>query len=109
MATALDYTVVPWRHRKWVAPCGLIVRGPAKAPPSHLNCLANPGIAKPVKSSIQPNHRLLVVDDNPAIHEDFKKILSPARASNSSLEDAKRSLFGRPSRPNSLAEFQIDS
>jgi two-component system, cell cycle sensor histidine kinase and response regulator CckA len=52
---------------------------------------------------------LLVVDDNPAIHEDFKKILQPARPSNGSLAAAKKSLFGRDDGRAICAEFRVDS
>ena len=37
--------------------------------------------------------RILIVDDNRAIHEDFRKILSPPRR-NAALEDLERRLYG---------------
>lgn len=45
----------------------------------------------------QPESRILVVDDNPAIHEDFDKILAPKHSpAASSLNAAETLLFGSP-------------
>ncbi|MFI5222860.1 MAG: histidine kinase dimerization/phospho-acceptor domain-containing protein [Nitrospirales bacterium] len=45
------------------------------------------------------NHRILVIDDSPSIHQDFRKILEPAKESGS-LEQARAALFGEtPSLP----------
>jgi two-component system, cell cycle sensor histidine kinase and response regulator CckA len=45
-----------------------------------------------------PDCRILVVDDNPAIHEDFDKILAPKQsATASALGAAETLLFGTPS------------
>lgn len=41
-----------------------------------------------------PNLRILLVDDNPAIHEDFRKILAPRNQNESALEEAEAVLFG---------------
>jgi len=40
------------------------------------------------------HRRVLVVDDNPAIHEDFKKILCPATRASEALKTAAAELFG---------------
>jgi diguanylate cyclase (GGDEF)-like protein/PAS domain S-box-containing protein len=54
------------------------------------------------------NKRILIVDDNPAIHEDFKKILAPPPA-NDELDAMESSLFGE-SHPKSLPEiYAVDS
>src|SRR5437016_6888134 len=44
-------------------------------------------------SAFNPNHRILIVDDNPAIHDDFRKILCPARPGRSEVQDLKTALF----------------
>jgi len=45
-----------------------------------------------------PNHRILVVDDNEAIHEDFNKILKPKEhAGAAQLDQLAASLFGEES------------
>ncbi len=57
--------------------------------------------------SVPANRRILVVDDTPAIHQDFRKILSPSAGSDDSLDDTESLLFGTP-QINRL-QFQIDS
>ena len=47
--------------------------------------------------------RILVVDDNPAIHEDFRKILAGAPARSAELENVESILFDAPPAPPSLA------
>jgi hypothetical protein len=44
-------------------------------------------------SIIKPNHRVLIVDDNPAIHEDFRKIFCPMGADKSEVQGLKAALF----------------
>src|SRR4051812_15465675 len=54
--------------------------------------------------------RILVVDDNRAIHEDFRKILSPAQAGAAELAAAEALIFGTQSQPAAaMASFQIES
>ncbi|MBD9463410.1 EAL domain-containing protein [Pseudomonas sp. Pdm06] len=57
--------------------------------------------------SVPANRRILVVDDTPAIHQDFRKILSPSGGSDDSLDDTESLLFGTPQV--SRLQFQIDS
>ncbi|MCG6573500.1 GGDEF and EAL domain-containing protein [Pseudomonas sp. AF32] len=57
--------------------------------------------------SVPANRRILVVDDTPAIHQDFRKILSPGAGNDDSLDDTESLLFGTP-QVNRL-QFQIDS
>lgn len=53
-----------------------------------------------------PNRRILVVDDNPAIHEDLRKILAPTGPS-SALTGLEGALFG--TAPTSFEPCQVDS
>jgi two-component system sensor histidine kinase/response regulator len=55
-----------------------------------------------------PNARILVIDDNPAIHHDFKKILSPEPAAVGKLGTAAAALFGRPAPRADVPRFEID-
>jgi two-component system sensor histidine kinase/response regulator len=55
------------------------------------------------------NRRILVIDDNRAIHQDFRKILAPAKSQNNNLVAAEASLFGDTEPQIALPEFQIDS
>jgi two-component system NtrC family sensor kinase len=58
---------------------------------------------------IKQNRRILVVDDNPAIHADFKKILSPASASQISLDEMEASFFGKAKTSGASISFLLDS
>ncbi len=55
------------------------------------------------------NNRILVIDDNPAIHEDFRKILSGAGGADSHTADAEAILFGASSAPTTHGTFEVDS
>src|SRR5438309_1493046 len=56
------------------------------------------------------NHRILVIDDNPSIHEDFRKILSPADVKlGQELDADEAALFGEAADASSPWSFQIDS
>jgi signal transduction histidine kinase len=58
----------------------------------------------------QKNHRILVIDDNDAIHTDFRKILLPADALSAELAAAGAALFGETERPAvARAAFTMDS
>ncbi|MEQ2007916.1 MAG: PAS domain S-box protein [Limisphaerales bacterium] len=59
-------------------------------------------------SSIPENKRILVVDDNRAIHEDFRKVLTDS-GSSSGMDAAEEALFGdtAESRPR-RATFNLD-
>lgn len=59
-------------------------------------------------TSIIPRHRLLIIDDNPTIHEDIKKILCPA-AEDHGLDQMANELFGNKKKTSAHREFQIDS
>jgi two-component system cell cycle sensor histidine kinase/response regulator CckA len=61
--------------------------------------------------TLQPeNRRILVIDDNPSIHEDFRKILSPADAKLAAGLDAdEAALFGETVNRSRSWGFQIDS
>lgn len=53
--------------------------------------------------------RVLVIDDNQAIHADFQKILCDDRVDNSPLETLERSLFGRALNSKGQVRFKVDS
>jgi two-component system, NtrC family, sensor kinase len=56
-----------------------------------------------------PAGRILIVDDNAAIHEDFHKILRPTSVEEDTLDRMARDLFGRPARPVPQHGFMLDS
>jgi two-component system NtrC family sensor kinase len=53
--------------------------------------------------------RILIVDDNAAIHDDFQKILRSRSVEEDTLDKMARELFGRPARPVPQHEFVLDS
>jgi signal transduction histidine kinase len=54
------------------------------------------------------NRRILIVDDNPAIHEDFRKILCPSSPSQT-LDEDEAVIFGRPAEDTPFIGFEVDS
>ena len=42
------------------------------------------------------NRRILIIDDNRAIHDDFRKILSPPTIAAAALDATEAELFGKP-------------
>ncbi len=59
-------------------------------------------------TTIRSRHRLLIIDDNPTIHEDIKKILCPA-AADPDLNDLASELFGSKTKSSVHGHFLIDS
>src|SRR6266545_3549452 len=53
--------------------------------------------------------RSLVIDDNRAIHEDFRKILDADQPGREVLEEREAMLFGEPTPPARRQVFRIDS
>jgi two-component system cell cycle sensor histidine kinase/response regulator CckA len=58
---------------------------------------------------LEPNHRILIVDDNPAIHEDFRKILCPAGPDRTEVQNLKAALFNQPPRAALKGDFELVS
>jgi signal transduction histidine kinase/AmiR/NasT family two-component response regulator len=56
------------------------------------------------------NRRVLVIDDNRSIHDDFRKILSPAASTTAALEAEEEAVFGKDDKYRvGQAPFEIDS
>jgi PAS domain S-box-containing protein len=53
--------------------------------------------------------RILIVDDNAAIHNDFRKTLGTTPSTGTQLDDMEKSLFGGTEIPTARAVFRIDS
>ncbi|MBA4359689.1 MULTISPECIES: bifunctional diguanylate cyclase/phosphodiesterase [Pseudomonas] len=58
-------------------------------------------------SSVRTNRRILIIDDTPSIHEDFRKILGPDSEDEQTLAGTEEALFGTQ-QPARLT-FQLDS
>jgi len=56
----------------------------------------------------QENRRILVIDDNRAIHDDFRKIFCPPDLTDSNLESFERVLFDKAARVPDPTHFDID-
>jgi|LakMenEpi03Aug12_release.lakeMendotaPanAssembly.Ray.scaffolds.fasta_scaffold25911_10 CheY-like chemotaxis protein len=54
------------------------------------------------------NSRILIIDDNREIHEDFRKILNPENESQA-FNEIYSSLFGKEQKENHPLKYQIDS
>lgn len=54
------------------------------------------------------NRRILIIDDNRAIHDDYRKILFVSKNSNE-LDDFSAELFGTAIPEKALADFEIES
>lgn len=52
--------------------------------------------------------RILVIDDNPAIHEDFDKILGASEDSEAAMAQAERILFGDSVAPLARPSFRVE-
>lgn len=55
----------------------------------------------------QTNRRILIIDDTPAIHDDFRKILAPQVQDAVDLNQLEQTLFGTQQTPH--LSFQLDS
>ncbi|MEO6848105.1 MAG: response regulator [Chthoniobacterales bacterium] len=55
------------------------------------------------------NQRILVIDDNRAIHQDFQKIFTSGRGGDSALSQAESVLFGATESQAPRLSFEIDS
>ncbi|MBS0149383.1 MAG: hypothetical protein JSR31_00475 [Nitrospira sp.] len=53
------------------------------------------------------NRRILVIDDNVLIHDDFRKILQPENEAHN-LDEIRAAVFGGTPRPKPLIRFELD-
>lgn len=57
----------------------------------------------------QDDYRILIIDDNPAIHQDFIKILTRGRSKSDKLHELDKQLFNEEVESDNLPKFQIDT
>jgi len=60
-------------------------------------------------SLLETNHRVLLIDDNLAIHADFRKILADEDPELSALDKSRAALFGEAIEASPPAVFELDS
>src|SRR5512140_629821 len=56
-----------------------------------------------------PTNRVLIVDDNPAIHDDFRKVLGGSPKERHELLEAEMALFGNVQGPAAQPSFDLES
>jgi two-component system, cell cycle sensor histidine kinase and response regulator CckA len=57
----------------------------------------------------EKNHRILIVDDNAALHEDFRKILCPSPGTGAAMAATEEMLFGAAAVTAQAPTFAVDS
>ena len=55
------------------------------------------------------NNRILIIDDNPAIHEDFRKILLGGQRTDQKTDDLLSAVLGRTDKREERMAFDLDS
>ncbi len=60
-------------------------------------------------AAVESNRRILIIDDNPAIHEDFRKIFGAPSPAAGALDTLESALFGGGAAPAPRFEVFIDS
>ena len=58
---------------------------------------------------VQPGNRILIIDDNASIHEDFRKILGSDQDQNAGLDLVKARMLGEDTAASPHSGFVIDS
>lgn len=61
-----------------------------------------------IKADTDQRHRILVIDDNPAIHEDFRKTLTGKKPADRSLLDMEFELFETRDPESEVVNFHLD-
>lgn len=62
-----------------------------------------------MKKNIGKNRRILIIDDNEAIHDDFKKVLKGVSSNSVSIAEEELAIFGDSSEPEKNENFEVDS
>src|SRR5882757_734558 len=60
-------------------------------------------------TGLKPNRRILLVDDNTSIHDDFRKILSPENSRKAAVKKLGAALFDRTEPAREQTSFELDS
>ena len=100
--TSTATETVAWKALASSEPVGSESAG---SPPSAVS----PGVESAAAHEIAANRRILIVDDNPAIHEDFRKVLGTSHNPQPELLQAEAALFGDTELVNVSAGFELDS
>ena len=58
---------------------------------------------------VKKNRRILVIDDNRAIHDDFRKILTTDTTTGAALDASEEAVFGSSTKVVRQVQFEVDS
>src|SRR3984893_9165156 len=106
-ATVSDCTAAPSRPRRWAARCTQKAPVPARAPPSPWRCRSHRRSHPMTGDPDSLTHRVLVIDDNAAIHQDYRKIL--VADEKAPMSAAEAGLFGERMAETGRTAFDVDS
>ena len=67
---------------------------------------ASPPVTRDTTAAVR--RRILVVDDNRAIHDDFRKILTSQAPTTSAVDESEAALFGEPVQTRGHPRFDVD-
>src|SRR5690348_7801624 len=111
MVMASVCTAGRWRPKKWAVLSKPTVTARAKGPLSPLNCRRCRKTKTIMTNLAEPSsNRILVVDDNPSIHDDFRKILCPAKSRvGASLANLSAELFDEAPGQRAATLFDMES
>src|ERR1022692_1352254 len=112
LVTASVCTVARSRPRSSADRCTPRVTVPVAERRSFLNFRACPQRLDVLKSSTAvSNHRILIIDDNVAIHHDFRKVLSADAelTAKQALDSLEADIFGESATVAARPNFEIDS
>jgi two-component system, NtrC family, sensor kinase len=79
----------------------------AEPTPSSAGERRSPSVAPLDRRTTSQSYRILVVDDNPSIHDDFRRIFATERPRGGELDDLAASVFGLPQAPTG-PQFSLD-
>lgn len=60
-------------------------------------------------ADLKPNRRILIIDDNPSIHADFREILCPEKPASAATNEMEALLFDQPQTAAEDVGFDVDS
>src|ERR1051326_6270907 len=109
MVTDSACTVEPRPQKKWAVLSSCIVTVPVKAPRSRSISHGNQLTLSLSMSNNTFIRHILVIDDNRAIHDDFRKILSPTKPATSKVDEFESAFFGESEDVDEQPKFEIDS
>src|SRR6185437_723402 len=109
MAMDLVCTAERSRQGKWAARCRRTARASDVARRSLCNYPCDPRGGNMMNPEDISNRRILVIDDNQAIHQDFRKIFHAASPGRSVLDEVEAGLFGASVTHADEPWFEIDS